>query len=69
MTERYKEQSEWSAHEWFTFNRDGTRPESDEYREAKRTALEDAGLESDDDTATPVDEMSVEQHLERMRQR
>ncbi len=65
--ERWKERAEWTAEEHLAFNRDGARPENDAYRQARKTALEDAGLEDDTDTTSkPTSELTAEEHLERL---
>jgi rRNA maturation protein Nop10 len=45
--------------------------ERDEYRQARREALEDAGLEPEDDAEkpTPLEDMTPEDHFNRIRRK
>ena len=61
--ERFKERDRWTVAEILRHAQTGEKPESDEYREARRVALVDAGLEPDDPTDKPVEEWSSDDHL------
>ena len=54
--ERFKDQSEWSTDEVLANRRTGAIPENPEYTEARRKALERAGLEDEDDAGGLTDE-------------
>ena len=64
--DRWKDRSEYTAEEHLQFARDGTRPENDDYRQARTTALENAGLDDTDTTSKTVDDMTTEDHLQRL---
>lgn len=68
---RYKTVEELAPDEHLAHLRDGRLPETDEYRERRREALEGAGLDeagdnSDDDDPTPED-MTPDQHFRDLR--
>lgn len=67
VTERWKARAEWTAQEHFDHARDGSVPESPEYVERRRQALEDAGLEDDTPAAdVPLEQQTIEMHLRRI---
>ena len=69
-TRRYRAIDELTPEEHLAHLRGGRLPETDEYRERRREALEDAGLneEGDDEDPAPED-MTPEQHLRDIRRR
>jgi hypothetical protein len=62
---RYKPKATWSPAEFLNAQHGGDPPETDEYTEARRTALEDAGLEDDTEVTDP-NEMTSQQHLKKI---
>jgi hypothetical protein len=64
---RHKSDEEMTVGDWAAFQRTGERPERDEYRQARREALEAAGLEPDDDAKGPtaLEDMTPEDHFAR----
>jgi hypothetical protein len=78
MTRRYKERAELDVEESLAViraQRAGEpvpKFETPEYRQARRQALEDAGLEPEDDDSDDersLDDLSPEEHFQRMRGR
>jgi hypothetical protein len=65
--ERFKSDEEMTAADWIEHGRTGKRPERDEYREARRKALEGAGLEHGDPGAKTLDEMTPDDHFDHIR--
>jgi hypothetical protein len=67
--QRHKSDDEMTVDDWAQFQRTGKRPERDEYREARRMALENAGLESEDaaEGPTALEDMTPEDHFKRIR--
>ena len=67
---RYKELDELSVDEHVRRRQDpDAKFETPEYRDARRAALEDAGLEHDDPADKAPEEMSVEEHARRIYER
>lgn len=66
--ERYKSDEEMTVGDLVHFQRTGERPERDEYRQARREALEAAGLEVDDGGGPPaeLEDMNVDDHARRI---
>jgi hypothetical protein len=66
---RYKDDHEMTPGDWLELAGSGKRSERDEYREARRQALEAAGLEPDDDNGPPADigEWTADDHLNDIR--
>jgi hypothetical protein len=62
---RFKSDEEMQTEDWIGFHETGERPDRSEYREARRQALERAGLETDDPPDPTLEEMSVDDHLTR----
>lgn len=62
---RFKDDDEMTVADWVEHGRTGQRPERDEYRQARRRALQDAGLEPDEEPG----ERSIDEHLEAIRRR
>lgn len=56
------DRDEWSVQDHIDYARTGELPVNPEWIKQKAQALEDAGLETDDDTPTAIDEMSPAQH-------
>ena len=69
--ERYEsDRSNWSAADHFAHQRTGNLPERPEYLAARAEALQDAGLETEDDRApVEVADMDPAQHLRRIQGR
>jgi hypothetical protein len=62
----FKSDEEMTTGDWVEHARTGRRPERAEWRAARREALEDAGLEpDDDDPSQDAEEWSVEDHAAR----
>lgn len=59
--QRYKDREDWSVEDILVHRRTGQKPVSDEYRQARRKALEAAGLEPDDAAPTAREDMTMEQ--------
>jgi hypothetical protein len=65
---RFKELDDLSIEEHLEHGRTGQLPETDEYQEARREALEDAGLyEELDDEPVDEDDMSPADHYKQIR--
>ena len=63
---RYKAQADWTVAEVVANRRDGTVPENPEYVEARRKALENAGLESEGDSAGDDGELTTGDYLKKI---
>jgi hypothetical protein len=70
---RFKDPSDFTPEEHHRRQRDpGYHPESDDYIAARAKALTDAGLEvdrSESDAERPLDELSPEDHFDRISRR
>ena len=65
---QFKDRSDYSPGEWLTYLQSGQPAENPAYEEARRAALEAAGLEADiTPAATPIEDMTPSQHLSRIR--
>lgn len=62
-----KDRDDWSVEQTIAFARTGELPLNPEYVKRRNQALEDAGLEPDQDESTPIEAMTVEQLAKRMR--
>jgi len=67
--ERYKSLDEMTPDEHLTHMRTGVRPETAAYKNRRREALEDAGLEHDEDEdgVREDEDMTPEDHFQSMR--
>jgi hypothetical protein len=59
------DREEWTVQDHIDYARTGELPVNPEWIKAKAAALEDAGLESDDDGPKALDDQSVAEHVER----
>jgi hypothetical protein len=66
---RFKSDEEMTTADWVEHSRTSKRPERQEYHEARREALEDARLESDDGPLQDPEKWSVEDHAARKYER
>ena len=62
---RFKPRAEWTVAEVLENRANGTRPESDEYREYVAEVHAAAGLEPPDGEPKDLEDMSVEDHAKR----
>lgn len=65
--ERFKPREDWTPDEILEHQRTGHQPETSEYRDARREALEAAGLEHDDPAELGEEELSTDARFARLR--
>lgn len=62
------DRNDWSVEDHISYARTGDLPVNPAYKLARNKALEDAGLDPDQDIGeTAVEDMTTEQHFERIR--
>jgi hypothetical protein len=64
---RFKDPGEMTVAEHAEHQRTGTVPETDEYREAVKDALDDAGLEPTDDELKDIEDMTPDDHFKQIK--
>lgn len=60
------DRNDWTVEQTIEYARTGELPVNPEWTSRRNEALTDAGLEVDDDTPTPIEEMSVSEHAQRI---
>ncbi|MBN9623200.1 MAG: hypothetical protein J0H06_09630 [Actinobacteria bacterium] len=60
------DRNEWEVQDFINHARTGELPVNPTWTAARDEALEDAGIDLDDDGPVPVEEMSVQQHFDRI---
>jgi hypothetical protein len=66
--ERWKPRADWTVGEVVSHEQTGAKPETDEYKQARRDALADAGLDAEGEQGDkPLEDMTPEDHFQRIR--